>query len=224
MQKELKTVESELRKEEKEVERLRFSVQALAVIVCVVLALGVGLFAYFKVSSGRVSIEKSEVSAPEIGLASQTGGTLEAMYVDKGDVVVSGQILARVGNELVKAKMDGVVTAAEAVIGKLYSRGETVVSMIDPTDLRVVGHLDENKGLDRIRVGDYAVFTVDAFGSKEYRGIVDEISPTSREGDVVFSISDKRETKVFDVKVRFNTSDYPELKNGMSARLWIYVK
>jgi len=43
----------------------------------------------------------------------------------------------------------------------------------------------------------------------------------SREGDVVFNISDKREVKQFDVKVRFDISKYPELKNGMSAKMWI---
>jgi hypothetical protein len=54
------------------------------------------------------------------------------------------------------------------------------------------------------------------------RGIVDEVSPTSRASDVVFNISDQRPTNQFDVKVRFDPSEYPELKNGMSARIWVY--
>ena len=40
-----------------------------------------------------------------------------------------------------------------------------------------------------------------AFGSKEFSGIVDEISPTARTGDIVFSISSKREINEFNVKI-----------------------
>jgi multidrug resistance efflux pump len=111
-------------------------------------------------------------------------------------------------------------------VGQLVSpsAGSYVVQMIDPSDLRVVGHLDENKGLSKIAVGDAAMFTVDAFGSKSYQGIVDEISETSRASDVVFNVSDERPTNEFDVKVRFDPEKYPELKNGMSAKIWVYVK
>jgi hypothetical protein len=93
--------------------------------------------------------------------------------------------------------------------------------MFDPNELRVIGQIDEDKGLSDVKVGQDVEFTVDAYGSKKYTGIVDEISPVSREGDVVFNISDKREVKQFDVKVRFDISKYPELKNGMSAKMWI---
>jgi multidrug resistance efflux pump len=96
--------------------------------------------------------------------------------------------------------------------------------MIDPTTLRIVGQIDENKGLDKIAVGQYATFTVDAFGSQKFSGVVDEISPEAQSQDVVFQISDKREEQIFDVKVRYDTTQYPQLKNGMSAKLWVYTK
>ena len=99
-----------------------------------------------------------------------------------------------------------------------------VATMIDPTQLRVVGNLDENKGLANIQVGDAATFTVDAFGSKQYEGVVDEVSPTSQQGSIVFDISSQRPTNQFDVYVRFDPAQYPQLKNGMSARIWVYTK
>jgi multidrug resistance efflux pump len=88
--------------------------------------------------------------------------------------------------------------------------------MIDPHELRVVARIDEDKGLSDIHIGEHVVFTVDTFGGKEYEGVVDEISPTAHSGDIVFSISDKRATQQFDVKIRFNTDTYSELTNGMS--------
>ena len=90
--------------------------------------------------------------------------------------------------------------------------------------MRVVGSIDENKGLDEIHVGQKATFTVDAFGSKTYVGTVDEISSTADDTGVVFSISDKRPTEKFDIKVNFDQAAYPELKNGMSAKITVYTK
>ena len=57
----------------------------------------------------------------------------------------------------------------DKIIGKTFNPGQAVVSMIDPAQLRVVGTIDENKGLNEIHVGQLASFTVDAFGSKNTR-------------------------------------------------------
>lgn len=70
-------------------------------------------------------------------------------------------------------------------------------------------------------MGDVAKFTVDTFGSKEYYGVVDEISQTSQ-SSVTNNIFNQRPTNVFDVYVRFDPARYPELKSGMSARIWVY--
>jgi multidrug resistance efflux pump len=176
---------------------------------------------YYLYTTTRVYIEKAEVSASSVGLSSRIGGTLQEVMVKEGDRVSENEVVARVGDELIKAKADGIITNVNNDIGKNFSPAEAVVTMINPKELRIVGHLDEDKGLKNIKVGQQAFFTVDAFGSKKYIGTVDEVSETSRASGVVFSISDKREVKQFDVKVRFNIDDYPELKNGMSAKIWV---
>jgi hypothetical protein len=94
--------------------------------------------------------------------------------------------------------------------------------MIDPDQLRVIGHIDEDKGLADIRVGQRVTFTADAFGSKEYDGVVESIAPSARQQDIVFSISDKRQVSQFDITVKFDVEKYPELKNGMSAKMKVY--
>ena len=58
------------------------------------------------------------------------------------------------------------------------------------------------KDMDNIKVGDPATFTVDAFGSEQFKGIVDEVAPTSEQSSVVFNISDERPTNQFAVYVR----------------------
>lgn len=194
----------------------------IAITAAVIIIGTASVYLYWKISSSRIYTENAAISAPTIALAPQNSGILEEIFVNVGDQVEANTVVARIGNELIKTKVGGIISATQADTGKLFNRSETVVSMYSPDELRVVGRIEEDKGLSDIRIGQSAIFTVDAFGSKEYEGIVDEISPVSREGDIVFSISDKREAKQFDVKVRFDIDRYPELKNGMSAKLTIY--
>jgi len=194
----------------------------ISIIVALVIIGGASGYLYWKISSSRVYTDKAAVFAQTVDLAPENSGTLEEVLVNVGDHVDANTVVARVGDELIKSKISGIITSTQADTGKLFNHGEAVVTMLDPSELRVVGQIDEDKGLSDIRVGQTAVFTIDAFGSKKYEGVVDEISPVSRQGDIVFNISDKREVKQFDVKIRFDINKYPELKNGMSAKLWIY--
>lgn len=197
-------------------------VQSAGLIAAVLII--AGGFLYWQSSSTRVGIDNSLVSAPTIALAPTTAGTLNQIYVNAGDIVPANKVVAQVGNELIKTKVAGLIVSEQNDTGKIFTPGQAVVNMIDPSELRVVGTIEENKGLSKIQVGQKATFTVDAFGSKQYTGIVDEVSPTANQSSVVFNISDQRATQDFDVKVRFNPSDYPELKNGMSAKLTIFTK
>jgi len=85
-------------------------------------------------------------------------------------------------------------------------------------------HSADNTRVWQSVAADPVTFTVDAFGSQQFSGVVDEIAPTSNQSAVVFNISDSRQTQQFDIKVRFDTSEYPDLRNGMSARMTIYLQ
>lgn len=190
----------------------------------VLIAAAAGGFIYYHSVSSTVYIDTSSIQAPEIDLSPSQSGVLEAVYVNEGDTVAANQTVARVGNELIQTTVAGTIISVPDTVGAQITPGETVVAMIDPTQLRVVGELDENKGLDRIQVGNPVTFTVDAFGGEKFSGVVDEISPTSQQSQVVFNISDQRQEQEFDVKARFDTTAYPQLKNGMSARMWVNVQ
>jgi multidrug resistance efflux pump len=196
-------------------------IMVLALVVFVVAASFIGLV-YLDAIAKRVYVDKSEVDAPQITLSSKSGGILEELFVKAGDQISANDVVARVGNELVKSKDAGLVISRQDSIGKYFNPGEEVVTMIKPENLRIVGRLEEDKGLKDVKVGQRVFFEVDAFGTKQYEGIIDEVSPTSRASDVVFNISDQRQENEFNVKARFNLSQYPELKNGMSAKMWIY--
>lgn len=191
-----------------------------ALIAIVVIGGGI----YWYVSSWTVYIDLSTVQAPVINLSPTNSGPLQAVFVNVGDTVTANEPIARVGDEVVESQTSGEIVSVDKNIGELENAGQSVVAtMIDPTELRVVGHIDEDKGLTEIKVGDVAKFTVDAFGSKEYYGVVDEVGQTSV-ASVTNNIFNQRPTNQFNVYIRFNPARYPELKNGMSARMWVYVK
>jgi multidrug resistance efflux pump len=192
--------------------------------VALVIAFGATGLIYWYVTSARLYVDTSSIEAPEIDLAPSAPGILENVYVQEGDEVPANTTVARVGDELIQTKVAGLILSVPNTIGAQVAAGTPVVTMIDPTQLRVVGEVDEDKGLSRIQVGDPVTFTVDAFGSQQFSGVVDEIAPTSQQSQIVFNISDQREEQQFDVKVRFDANAYPQLKNGMSARMWIYTQ
>ena len=198
--------------------------KSISLLVGVIIVLLIGLGAYWFVSSQYVYIDQSMVESPIISLSSQNSDILQEVFVKVGDLVSVDQPIARVGDQIVKAKVAGLIVSVNQNIGQFENAqaGQAVVAtMIDPTQLRVVGKLDEDKGLADIKIGDVAKFTVDTFGSKEYYGIVDEIGETSQTS-VTNNIFNQRPTNEFDVYVRFNPAKYPELKSGMSARIWVY--
>ena len=195
-----------------------------SIIGIVVVCLFLGVFLFWQTDHGTVLIENSQIDAPIINLSGTTAGTLNALYVKEGDVIPANTPVALIGTDTVISKEDGVVTDIQNELGQFFAPGQTVVSMVHPDDMRVVGALDENKGLEKIKPGQEATFTVDTFGSKTFVGVVESVSQTSNNTGVLFSISDKRPTKQFDIKVRFNVANYPELKNGMSAKITVYVK
>lgn len=183
-----------------------------------------GVIAYLISTNKEVAIDTASISAPLINLSPVSSGRLNAVYANEGDTLSANAPVALVGTEVVKTKVAGLIVQVNDTIGAQIAQGQAVVEMIDPTLLRVVGRIDETKGLAQVQVGDPVTFTVDAFGGKSFTGVVDEIAPTSNQSGIVFNISSQRETQQFDIKARFDTSAYAQLKNGMSARMWIHTR
>jgi multidrug resistance efflux pump len=194
----------------------------LAAFIVVVIGGGIAALAYMGVSNRTVYIDRSQISAPLSDLAPATAGVLKAVYVSEGQVIPPNTVVAQVGTQLLKSTGGGLVVTVNNNIGKLVSPTAAVVTTLDPAQLRVIGQVQEDKGLIHIKVGDPVTFTVDAFGGKQFTGVVDSVAPTAQSGDVVFSVSDNRQEQDFDVKVNYDPQLHPEIKNGMSAKMWVY--
>lgn len=184
----------------------------------------VGLILFYEKTTGRVFIDDSLISAPVISISSTTTGKLKELDVTEGQLVSRGDKLAVVGSETIRTDTDGIIILSNTQVGSSISPQTQLLQMVRPIDLRVAGTLDENKGLNNVRVGQTASFTIDAFPGKTYWGYVDEISPSAKQTQLSFSISNERPTQQFIVYVRYDTTKYPEIKNGMSAKMTVYAK
>ena len=226
LEKSIKKEEIKLEKETKEeVKGLArfFRSDTFKIILATIIFLAlVGGIVYLTTSYGRIYIEKSEISAPVISLTPASPGILDEVFVKEGDYIPANTIVAQVNGIAIKSKIDGMVIMVQNTPGQTVSSQTPVVQMIDPKELRVVGHIAEDKGLSDIKIGQKVVFTVDTFGSKQYEAVIDSVSPTSRQSGIVFSISNAREEREFDVTARFDVTVDTELKNGMSAKMWVY--
>jgi multidrug resistance efflux pump len=195
-----------------------------SLIAFIVIFGALAAFLFWQSVRNTVSIENSDLEAPIINLSTTLPGTLNALYVKEGDHVNANSQVALVGSQTISTKFGGIVSSAPNVLGAYFVPGQTVVSIVNDQEMKVVGALEETKGLNSLKAGQRATFTVDAFPGKTYEGVVDQISPVSNDNGIIFSISDTRPVKKFDVKVRFNVADYPELKSGMSAKITVHTK
>lgn len=181
----------------------------------------IGAILYMVHESHYIYTDKAQIAAPLINLTALTPGALKAVYVNQGDTLYAHETVARVGDEMLQTQVPGLAVIVKQDLGASYAPGQAVVTMIEPKELHVIARIDEDKGLKDIYKGQDVIFTVDAFGSRQFHGTVENVSDTSHEGDVVFSISDKREVKQFEIKIAFDTTAYAGLQNGMSAKVWI---
>ncbi|MCL5784170.1 MAG: efflux RND transporter periplasmic adaptor subunit [Patescibacteria group bacterium] len=194
--------------------------RALAIVIAAG-AIGSG-YLFYQARTGRIFIDNSLVAAPIVSLT--PSGEIKRIYVFEGEGVKAGQVLAEVGGQSISSATNGVIVKANNSIGSISSPQNPVIQMINPEDLRIQGTIDENKGLKDIKIGQAVSFSIDAFPGKVYWGYIDEISPTAKQTQMAFSISSERPTQQFDVFARFDPKLYPELKNGMSAKMTIFTR
>lgn len=194
------------------------------IIIIILVLIITGGFVYFQKTKNRVSIDTSQVMSPIVSIYPSTAGSLRELSAVEGHTVKAGDTLAVVGSETIRSQSDGIIISAQNQIGGTVTSQTPLVQMVNPNNFRVVGTIDENKGLSDIKIGQVASFTVDALPGKTFWGYVDEVSPTAKSGQVAFTISSERPIQQFLVYVRFDAKSYPQIKNGMSAKMTAYTK
>jgi len=192
-----------------------------SIFVLIILA---GLYVFFQQTTGRIFIDKSLIQAPVITISPSLTGKVQEIDVKEGQTVQVGDVLAIVSSETLRADTDGLIISAADLTGSMVNPQTALIQMIRPVNMRVVGTIDENKGLNDIHGGQVVSFTIDALPGSTYWGYIDEISPSAVAPAFSFSTSTERSTQQFTVYAKFDSSSYPAIKNGMSAKMVVYTK
>jgi HlyD family secretion protein len=113
------------------------------------------------------------------------------------------------------------------IVDKFFERGETVTqmsSLFKVSNLRTVDliiYISEEE-LGKVKLGQKADVSVDAFPDKSYTGKVIYISPEAEFTPKNIQTKDERTKLVFAVKIRVDNPDY-ELKPGMPADASVHI-
>ncbi len=119
--------------------------------------------------------------------------------------------------------MDGVVSQlnvqlGDRVLGSFYSQGTNMMTVSDLKSMLAVVDVDENDVV-LVSKGDTALVNIDAFGDKQFKGIVYQIGNTA----VTTGTGTQEQVVNFEVKLKF--LDYnPGFKPGMSCNAKIETK
>ncbi len=203
---------------------LKNSKVLFVLVTLITLILTFGLVMLFVTKSGRVLIDNSQVSAPVINLSPTSPSKLSYLSVGEGSNVKKGDVLAQTETQSIRAYTDGLIVQVNNQPGTIVGPQTPVVSMIDPSGLRVAAAIDENKGLKDIKTGQAVSFTVDALPGKTFWGYVDEVAPTAKQTQIAFSISSERPVQQFVIYAKFDISAHPEIRNGMSAKMTVFIR
>ena len=194
----------------------------IIIVAAVIILLLAGFFLYEKMTD-RVFVDDSLIQAPIISIAPDAQGKILDIKVYDGEIIKKGDAVAIVGTKTLSAYEDGLVVSTNRTIGSIANPQVAVIQMINFSDMRVAGTLDETKGLNRVKVGQPVSFSVDALPGQTFWGYVDEISPTAKQTQLQFSVSSERPTQQFIIYARFNAYSNTQIRNGMSAKMTIYT-
>lgn len=171
---------------------------------------GASLYAYGRVENSRtfVSSSTAQVVARHIQVGSINAGRIITIYLDVGDPVLEGQVIATVDIASVISRSDitdtakigfrdvqdqrvdvvaprsGLVSARWVEVGDTVLAGQRIVTLIDPRQIWVVANIDQGN-IDEILPGQTVEVDVDYLGRK-LPGRVEMVSPVTGDTSSLF--------------------------------------
>jgi HlyD family secretion protein len=126
------------------------------------------------------------------------------------------EVLETLYKTTIYSPMDGTITQlnvelSERVLGSGFSQGTNIMTVSDLSNMEAVVEVDENDVV-LISVGDTANVSVDAFGDREFKGIVTQIGNSAQ----ATGFGTQEQVVNFEVKIKLIDLD-PNLRPGMSC-------
>ena len=127
-----------------------------------------------------------------------------------------GQIDAMLGNAVIHAPFDGVVTVKDREIGETVGAGAPVLTVTNLNDRWVRIYIPETQ-IGAVHLGESATITADTYKGRVYRGAVSFIASEAEFTPKNVQTKDERVKLVYAVKVRIASDSTYDLKPGIPA-------
>ncbi|MGC8529035.1 MAG: HlyD family secretion protein [Leptospirillia bacterium] len=131
-------------------------------------------------------------------------------------------------NYTIHSPLDGQVAERLVQVGQVVSRGQAIVSLVDPKDTWVTAKVKETR-MGHVRVGQKVDITIDAYPGRKFHGHVFQILPTSAAAISLLPPENASGTfvKVTQrVPVRISLDDAKDvvLRPGLSTEIRIHIR
>lgn len=156
----------------------------------------------------------------EVRVSPDFSGQVTELKVAEGDSVKKGQVLARINNsEAIESPIDGVVLAVkvkkgESVTGNNFSQGTEMFIVADMRTLEVRVDIGEND-IIKIETGDIADITIEAYGSRKFKGSVMRIANTVKTATGMMPSAN--DITSYEVRILLDSSSYSDLSKKQFA-------
>ncbi len=197
--------------------RLHSNRRAAAIIIAFAILIIVGGYYFLRtivVNNGGFTLSGT-IEATEVHLGSDVGGIVDRVNVAEGDRVESGDVVAVVHNDYVRAPIDGVVLERVAEPGEAIPAFSTLVTMADLNDLTLTVYAPEDR-YGYIILGQTCPIKIDSFPEKTFKGTVTHIADKAEFTPRNVQTTENRKSTVFAIKIKVDSSD-GLLKPGMPA-------
>jgi len=220
------TLQQEL-KQKKKAKVKRILIIALAAVVVIGCVFGM----YFAAAShGVLKTDNAKVTAKMYPIMGTSSSKLLEWTVEKGDLVVQNQVLGRQETlPAIVSPIDGTIVKCDATAG-MMAGPSTQLAVVADTDHMYIGVNIEETEIIKIAVGQQVDVTIDAYGSRTFKGTVTEIDTATQtyfsSGLTSFSTSGEytKVKQLIPIKVTMDNPDGLPLMYGMNCVVTIHLK
>jgi membrane fusion protein, multidrug efflux system len=121
-------------------------------------------------------LAEARTAPQQVGIMRAHAASAEAKVVQARAALAQAQL--ELDYTTLKAPAAGIVSKKTVEVGQVVQAGQPLLALVPLHDIWVTANFKESQ-LGKIRPGQRAVVSVDAYGGREYRGRVDSIAPAT---------------------------------------------
>jgi len=174
------------------------------------------------ISDAEFDATKAQFDAAKADVEAAKQNVIAADYSVKSAEASLREARDNLNRTKIYAPADGTISLmnvelGERVVGTAQMTGTELLRIANLTEMEVNVDVNEND-IVRLHQGDTALIEVDAYGAREFKGIVTEIANSSKQLAGGISASADQVTN-FNVKIRILRSSYEDLINPEASHL-----